>query len=717
MQTTFLFFLFVNNICSQVVIEERVEINSQDPSNTVNKILTELCETYLPDFKIPANNDNELYNVFHGNCEENWGVGVHCFCFIITVAPVNVAIINGDEFVRCKLWDPITQTYSDPGSNFTINGSTSLYLIFDQQQPDSVATTTITFSKTGFYASYSFNVHKPIFHLESWGDLNDIDYGTEQLVKILGTNQCGRGPRIPSSVLYSVEIIEGDEFGQLHNPETDEYGSSLNSLHNSGRFIQDFYFVAYGIIPDEDAQIIIRIETTDPEIEPINVSFLVKPPQLVVSLEPSEISAGATAQVVIKKREPDGTLVDFDSTQTFEIAKLEGCVLGDILIGSDSGAYFYNVSQPIYFTVADSINGDSSQTVLLRIGLVEEEKSIPEIKQQHLENYECFWDEILSNIYQDKLFEVGPKIELLSYANGEPKLWIDGDELTMPEFPVQLKITNDTRGNFDFLRYYLFLEWKNTQQTGQPVYGGGVTKLEQLPPGGSPLIFDFNVDWDHPNPGFICGGDELTLRIEYKGVKKNFKLNTDILGDNPVDKETFRTYVSTKLTDPKDKHMNVVLYFETQFRQFWTDHYVYMNTDNPPEVDWGVCQVRKITPTIGEIWNWKENINSGIDIFNKKYNEAINYPPNQRTEKRWKRWYKIIYNNLTDFTTDEQKFKETHHLYRGGHYWHWFPVDEQNPDSQGEWKPDPQNNHNRGEDAWIIYQRVKNNDPPEGWNN
>jgi len=241
--------------------------------------------------------------------------------------------------------------------------------------------------------------------------------------------------------------------------------------------------------------------------------------------------------------------------------------------------------------------------------------------------------------------------------------------------------------------------------------------LVRMPPGGSPLIFDFNVDWDHPNPGFICGGDELTLRIEYKGVKKNFKLNTDILGDNPVDKETFRTYVSTKLTDPKDKHMNVVLYFETQFRQFWTDHYVYMNTDNPPEVDWGVCQVRKITPTIGEIWNWKENINSGIDIFNKKYNEAINYPPNQRTEKRWKRWYKIIYNNLTDFTTDEQKFKETHHLYRGGHYWHWFPVDEQNPDSQGEWKPDPQNNHNRGEDAWIIYQRVKNNDPPEGWNN
>jgi hypothetical protein len=349
---------------------------------------------------------------------------------------------------------------------------------------------------------------------------------------------------------------------------------------------------------------------------------------LDVSIEPSEISAGDTAKVIIKKRLPGGTLVDFDLTQTYEIAKLEGCVLGNILVNSDSGAYFYNVSQPIYFVVADSLEGDSTGTVLLRVGLLENDKLKDEVITQDIDSYGCFTGNFNSESFNDKKFQVGPTIELISYANGEPKKWINGNDPAMPEFPIQIEITNDTRGNFDFLRYYLFLEWKNTQQTGDPVYGGGVTKLVHLPSGGSPVTIDFDIDWDYPNPGFICGGDELTLRIEYKGVNKNFKLNTDVLGDNP-DKQIIKDYIAnsefpeidlplSEIVTEADQilQMQIIVLKESTWKQFKStgDRIGYPNV-NPKPHDWGLCQLSKPDPTIKEIWNWKENINSGIHFL------------------------------------------------------------------------------------------------------
>ncbi len=442
-----------------------------------------------------------------------------------------------------------------------------------------------------------------------------------------------------------------------------------------------------------------------------------------VAIEPSEISAGDTTQIIIKKRMPDGTLVEFDSTQTFEIAKLYGCVYGDILVGTETGAYFNNVHQPIYFVVADSLDGDTSGTVLLRVGLVENDKLKNEFIPENLDNYQCFTGNFNSSSFLDKSFPVGPTIKLLSYANGEPKLKINGNEPAMPEFPVQLEISNDTQGGF--LRYYLFLEWKNTQQTGEPVYGAGVTKLIQITTEDLPTV-NFDIDWDHPNPGFICGGDELTLRIEYKGVRKDFKLDTDILGDNPLPKETVRTYVTSQFQDPdKAALMNINIYYENGFKQFRNDGYVQMNTGNPPEIDWGICQVRRLTPTIDEIWDWKENINSGIIIFEDKLSKAEDYPKRVREGKTWywyinpstgKRsreyndplnghyeWYPEgePYTNATNFS-NEQLLKEMFQRYVSGVYWRW-EIQDPNDLYSGKWVKSPSYPKNdRGDKAWDI---------------
>ena len=426
----------------------------------------------------------------------------------------------------------------------------------------------------------------------------------------------------------------------------------------------------------------IRCTPSDAVLNTVEFSFPVAyneyPPEqgILVQFAKPQLAPGDTTQIILKRRNPDGTLEDFSQWDSFEIGMMEGCEAGEILIGGSLGVYFEEAYQPIYFVASSNLT--ETDTVVVRVGLIEgietrpvniggeENEFVVEGMKKKIEEPNSPGDNppvscIPYLIERDYAGNGGgvvgmPTIELISYANGLRKLDITS-EPSMPEFPVKVEIKNDASGGSgSILLWYLTVKWKNTRQTGNPTYGavfnGATVGSANFP------VFEFDIDWENT----IVGGDDLVLQVKYFGsnntfVEKEFDLNTDILGKNPAEKETFRSYVSTQLLDPKDKHMHVILYFESTFRQFWTDNYVYMNTDEPPEVDWGVCQIRKITPTIGEIWDWKENINSGIAIFNDKYNEAIDYPPRQRTEKRWKRWYKIIYNNLTDFTTDEQIFK------------------------------------------------------------
>lgn len=110
---------------------------------------------------------------------------------------------------------------------------------------------------------------------------------------------------------------------------------------------------------------------------------------LYVEADPSELFPGDTANIIIKKRLFDGTLIDFDTTQTFEAAMLEGCVLGNILVGDSLDAYFYDVNQPIKFvadTTADSIG---IGLVLLRIGLVEETLMSKNRNKNEVDMFEC----------------------------------------------------------------------------------------------------------------------------------------------------------------------------------------------------------------------------------------------------------------------------------------------------------------------------------------
>ncbi len=194
------------------------------------------------------------------------------------------------------------------------------------------------------------------------------------------------GGELPSSVTFTLEVIQGQEYGVLYDVETDETALSFSGIvteSGSGSLFSyeygyRFKFIADGVQPDSANPGIVTIRSTpsDGDINTIEFSLPVAyneyPPEqgILVQFAQSELAPGDTTQIILKRRNPDGTLEDFSQWDLFEIGMIEGCEGGMILVDTTLEVYFAEVYQPIYF-VADSTIADTTITVGIRVGLIE----------------------------------------------------------------------------------------------------------------------------------------------------------------------------------------------------------------------------------------------------------------------------------------------------------------------------------------------------------
>jgi len=93
--------------------------------------------------------------------------------------------------------------------------------------------------------------------------------------------------------------------------------------------------------------------------------------ELDVQINPATVALSDTAVITIRKKNTDGTIVDFPASQTFEIGMLEGCAAGKLHKAEVDSNYFYNITQPINFIAADTLEGEDNDTVKVRVGLIE----------------------------------------------------------------------------------------------------------------------------------------------------------------------------------------------------------------------------------------------------------------------------------------------------------------------------------------------------------
>jgi len=174
---------------------------------------------------------------------------------------------------------------------------------------------------------------------------------------------------LPQDQTYTVEITNGQNNGNLINPMSGEEVKKIDAMDHWHGYA-GFDYIADGNSCDSLDSVIIKVGTSFLGNKSSEKVIYIKPPPLKVIIDPPQLAAGDTADIIIKKRNPDGSLEDFPPNQEFEIAKLEGCLFGDILVGDSLNYYFADAKQPVRFVVADSLVSDSG-VVKLRVGLVE----------------------------------------------------------------------------------------------------------------------------------------------------------------------------------------------------------------------------------------------------------------------------------------------------------------------------------------------------------
>lgn len=182
----------------------------------------------------------------------------------------------------------------------------------------------------------------------------------------------------------NVEIISGQEYGNLIDPYSGDKTKNINNLEHWFGFAYLDY-IADGISPNLADTVIFRISTTDPDIVPKEVTLVIKPSPIYVYTIPETIGADDIADVIIQHRLEDGTLEDFPPDQTFELAVLDGCVNGNFMVGDSINVYFEDALQPIKFVTSDTLDSEV-KNILIRVGTNLDEGVVEELADR-LETY------------------------------------------------------------------------------------------------------------------------------------------------------------------------------------------------------------------------------------------------------------------------------------------------------------------------------------------
>jgi hypothetical protein len=168
------------------------------------------------------------------------------------------------------------------------------------------------------------------------------------------------------SLTLSASIIRGSKYGVLVNPMTGDKGASLENIATSGGSLI-LNFEATGENPSIADTVIMHLVPSSASIAPVDIQWVIAPSPIDVTLVPDVLSPGDTANVVIKRKNIDGSTEDFPSDQEFEVSITGGCDGGELLVGDSLANYFSGVTQPVKFVASQSFTSDSI-ALQIRVG-------------------------------------------------------------------------------------------------------------------------------------------------------------------------------------------------------------------------------------------------------------------------------------------------------------------------------------------------------------
>jgi len=510
---------------------------------------------------------------------------------------------------------------------------------------------------------------------------------------------------IPDTICYSetstitVQEKDGDDndFDQADDTwllfELDSVGSRLGHLvdYDTNGVTYAFAkaggvkFLADGEMPDRIETVNIKVwKKDDPDMEG-EASLVVKPVihYFQVLANPDTICYSNTSTITVQGKDNDNNNVDL-TDDTFLLFELDliGSRLGHLIGYDENGvSYGYAKAGGVKF-VANGEMPNSIETVNIKV----QGKDNPEVEGEG-----------------KVLVKPNIKLEILKPSKDVPcdTLWIT----KLPKMPIdtcKAVLLYYNKGQITYNWRYN-IEYELQTRKGDTTFTKTTTAMNSDI---TTWFLDFKTD---DKTKFIGGNATVYLKAitENKTYEDTVKNKIIILGENPT-KEKARENVGVEL--------QVIMYKESRFRQFDNNGYPFEG----PSSDFGICQLCKPPATEQQLWNWKENRAEGsYRLYTVKKSDslegAMTYPGRIRNKAR-KGILKPGYQNVTDFTTYEQVWKETFQRYCSGYFWEWHPNNLTDPNSRGEWRPRPDPPKNYSPDAWRILIDVNNGKYPPGWN-
>ena len=190
----------------------------------------------------------------------------------------------------------------------------------------------------------------------------------------------------------------------------------------------------------------------DEDIFGIGKARIINDKKLVAYFDKDTLHTGDTTTITIKLADRDGNEYSYPDTTHFEVGILKGCGLG-LFLDSDSNKaeYFSSIKAPIKFVVSDSLNIDSTTSILFKFGAP---TMLMNELQPLIRTKNAFNGKAVTSIRNNKLLYRGKEVRLIA---GESTCTINEfySELTnlvnKPVFGSLLKITKPTKDKNDYI--------------------------------------------------------------------------------------------------------------------------------------------------------------------------------------------------------------------------------------------------------------------------
>lgn len=183
---------------------------------------------------------------------------------------------------------------------------------------------------------------------------------------------------LPSETKYNLKVTKGLKYGYLgyleNSNDISQTGTELFNLnHDHGALY--FVYQSYGEPPVQEDTVVINVSTTDPNIQPVDVKYLIQSPKIQVTFVPNSIASGDTASVVLKKKNNDGSFSDFSTDQLFDLKLTGGAGNGMIFI--PEGGYTTDQARRVkqgFSFIANELITESTVSSTLVVNTSEDEQ-------------------------------------------------------------------------------------------------------------------------------------------------------------------------------------------------------------------------------------------------------------------------------------------------------------------------------------------------------